>query len=72
MNQVEQWFSLLQRKRLAIADFKDKAQLAERLHASVREWNEQAHPFNWTRKSVTKIMARCEIAKSETPVAVAA
>jgi len=72
MNQVEQWFSILQRKRLAIADFKDKSHLAERLHAFVREWNEQAHPFNWTRKSVAKIMAKCELATSETPVAVAA
>ena len=60
MNQVEQWFSILQRKRLAIADFADKTHLAERLHAFVREWNEHAHPFNWTRKSVTKIMAKCE------------
>jgi transposase len=61
MNQVEQWFSILQRKRLAIADFADKAHLAERLHAFVEEWNEHAHPFNWTRKSVAKIMAKCEI-----------
>ena len=62
MNQVEQWFGILQRKRLAIADFADKAALAERLHAFVNEWNEHAHPFNWTKKSVTKIMAKCESA----------
>jgi len=31
MNQVEQWFSILQRKRLRIADFADKQALAERL-----------------------------------------
>jgi hypothetical protein len=61
MNQVEQWFSILQRKRLVIADCADKAHLAERLHALVAEWNEHAHPFNWTRKSVTKIMAKCDI-----------
>ena len=61
MNQVEQWFSIMQRKRLAIADFADKAHLAERLHAFVKEWNEQAHPFHWTKKSVTKIMAKCEL-----------
>jgi transposase len=61
MNQVEQWFSILQRKRLAIADFADKAHLAERLHAFVKEWNEQAHPFHWTKKSVAKIMAKCEM-----------
>ena len=48
MNQVEQWFSILQRKRLAIADFADKAELAERLHTFLAEWNEHAHPFNWT------------------------
>jgi transposase len=36
MNQVEQWFSILQRKRLAIADFADKAALAERLHTYYR------------------------------------
>ncbi|MFO0823183.1 MAG: IS630 family transposase [Gemmataceae bacterium] len=28
MNQVEQWFSILQRKRLAIADFADRTHLA--------------------------------------------
>jgi transposase len=60
MNQVEQWFSILQRKRLAIADFADKSALAERLHAFVKEWNEYAHPFKWTTKSVAKIMAKCE------------
>lgn len=59
MNQVEQWFSILQRKRLAIADFADKAELAERLQAYIREWNEIAHPFKWSTKSVTKIMAKC-------------
>jgi transposase len=72
MNQVEQWFGILQRKRLAIADFADKAHLAERLHAFIREWNEHAHPFNWTKKSVTKIMAKCEIAPTDTHVAIAA
>jgi transposase len=60
MNQVEQWFSILQRKRLVIADFASKADLAERLQAFIREWNEVAHPFTWTTKSVAKIMAKCE------------
>jgi transposase len=62
MNQVEQWFGILQRKRLAIADFADKAALAERLAAFIREWNEHAHPFNWSTKSVAKVMAKCELA----------
>jgi transposase len=61
MNQVEQWFSLLQRKRLAIADFADKAMLAERLLAFVSQWNEHAHPFNWSTKSAAKVMAKCQL-----------
>lgn len=67
MNQVEQWFGILQRKRLAIADFADKMALAEKLQAFVQEWNDHAHPFHWTTKSVAKIMAKCEL-----PVAKAA
>lgn len=65
MNQVEQWFSILQRKRLAIADFADKAELAERLMTFIAEWNEVAHPFKWTTKSVTKIMAKCQVTPSD-------
>jgi transposase len=61
MNQVEQWFGILQRKRLAIADFADKAALAERLLAFIAQWNQHAHPFNWTTKSVAKVMAKCEL-----------
>lgn len=39
MNQVEQWFSILQRKRLRIANFADKKSLAERLAAYIAQWN---------------------------------
>jgi len=60
MNQVEQWFGILQRKRLKIANFEDKQALSERLQAFIREWNTHAHPFNWTTKSVAKIMAKCD------------
>ncbi len=60
MNQVEQWFSILQRKRLRILDFPDLDHLAERLMAFVLEWNQNAHPFNWSTKSAAKVMAKCE------------
>jgi transposase len=60
MNQVEQWFSILQRKRLTIVDFASKAELAEKLQQFIAQWNEQAHPFNWTKKSVAKVMAKCQ------------
>lgn len=57
MNQIEQWFSILQRKRLKISDFASKADLRQKVLAFIEQWNEHAHPFNWTTKSVAKIMA---------------
>jgi len=57
MNQIEQWFSILQRKRFRISDFESKADLKARLEQFIEEWNEVAHPFNWTMKSVAKVMA---------------
>jgi transposase len=60
MNQVEQWFSILQRKRFGIANFAGKQELAERLDAFVSEWNSHAHPFRWSRKSFDKVLAKCE------------
>jgi transposase len=57
MNQVEQWFSILQRKRLRIADFASKECLHAKIEQFIHEWNQQAHPFNWSTKSVAKVMA---------------
>ncbi|MBV8269635.1 MAG: transposase [Planctomycetaceae bacterium] len=70
-NQVEQWFGILKRKRLRIAAFPSKERLAERLMAFIREWNEIAHPFNWTSKSVAKAMAKCQVEDAK-PLAEAA
>jgi hypothetical protein len=57
MNQVEQWFSILQRTRLRMVDFASKDQLRAKLDQFIQEWNQQAHPLNWSTKSVAKIMA---------------
>ena len=57
LNQVEHWFSILQRKRLRIVDFASLADLQAKLEQFIVEWNEVAHPFNWTTKSVAKVMA---------------
>jgi transposase len=57
MTQVEQWFSILQRKRLRIGDFDSKDHLRAKLEQFIREWNQHAHPFNWSTKSVAKVMA---------------
>jgi transposase len=60
MNQIEQWFSILQRKRLRIVDFASKADLRAKLLAFIEQHNEDAHPFNWSSKSVAKVMAWAE------------
>lgn len=69
MNQVEQWFSILTRKRLRIVDFPSKGDLAARLMAFVQEWNDNAHPFNWTTKSVAKVMAKCSVQEQTSALA---
>jgi transposase len=58
MNQVKQWFSVLQRKRFRIADFASKEDLRLKIDQFISEWNRHAHPFNWSTKSVAKIMAQ--------------
>lgn len=60
MNQVEQWFSILRRKRLKVVDFTDKADLAAKLLSFIKEWNQRAHAFNWTKKSFERILSKCE------------
>jgi transposase len=67
MNQVEQWFSILKRQRLRIVDFDSKAHLAERLQTFIRQWNERAHPFRWTKRSFEKILAKCPQELPEAP-----
>jgi hypothetical protein len=57
MNQVEQWFSILQRKRLRMVDCESKDHLRVKLEQFVHEWNQHAHPFNWSTQSVAKVMA---------------
>ncbi len=60
MNQVEQWFSILQRRRLAAPNFADLAALEQRILAFIAEWNAHAHPFAWSEKSFTKILAKVD------------
>jgi hypothetical protein len=56
MNQVEQWFSILQRKRLRAPNFDDLADLEQKILSFIDEWNEIAHPFNWSAKSFEKVL----------------
>lgn len=62
MNQVEQWFSILQGKRFRIADFKDTPTLAAKIRQFIIEWNDQSHPSKRSTKSVNKVMADAPLA----------
>jgi transposase len=57
MNHVEQWFRIVQRKRLRIIDFESKDHLRAKLEQFMQEWNQHAHPFHWSTKSAAKVMA---------------
>ena len=62
MNQVEQWFSILQRKRLVAPNFADLADLEAKIMAFIAQWNQAAHPFNWTSASFDKVLAKVDAA----------
>jgi transposase len=55
MNQVEQWFGILKKKRLTIAHFQSKADLRDKLYLFIDQWNEHAHAFKWNEKTHTKL-----------------
>lgn len=57
MNQIEQWFSILQRKRLSVVAFESLKDLQSKITSFIDEWNEIAHPFKWTSQSFDKILA---------------
>jgi hypothetical protein len=57
MNHVEPWFSILPRTRLRMVDVESKDHLRAKLDQFIKEWNQHAHPFHWSTKSVAKIMA---------------
>ena len=56
MNQIEQWFSIIQRKRLVAPNFADLQELESKITAFIDEWNQEAHPFNWTNKSFKRYL----------------
>lgn len=62
MNQVEQWFGILQRKRLKVPNFDDLEDLERKILSFIDEWNQEAAPFNWTQKSFEKTLAKVDAA----------
>lgn len=51
MNQIEIFFSILQRRCLKHGNFQSCEDLAEKVMAFIRRWNQKdGHPFHWTFK----------------------
>jgi len=62
MNQVEQWFSILQRRRMTAPNFADISDLEVKVLKFIDEWNALAHPFKWKAKSFQKILDKVDAA----------
>jgi hypothetical protein len=60
LNQVEIYFSVVQRKVLTPNDFTDLAEVESRLAAFERRYEQTAVPFEWkfTRSDLTKLLER--------------
>jgi hypothetical protein len=60
LNQIEIYFSIVQRKVLEPNDFAGLAELARTLNAFERHWNEIAEPFEWnfTRDDLATLITR--------------
>jgi transposase len=52
LNQVEVWFSILVSQALAGASFTSPEQLRQRIDDFIGVYNEDAHPFEWTKQVV--------------------
>ncbi len=67
LNQVEIYFSIVQRKVLTPNDFKDLEAVAERLFDFQYRWESTAKPFEWkfTRQDLKQLASKLE----RTPVA---
>jgi len=62
MNQVEQWFGILQRKLFKVTNFRSLPDLKTAIDTFIVQWNQKAEPFKWTTKSFEKILAKAESA----------
>ena len=52
LNQVEIWFSILERNSLQGASFTSVKQLREHIDAFIESYNQHAKPFVWTKAEV--------------------
>ena len=62
LNQIEIYFSIVQRKVLSPNDFTDIDAISERLSAFENRYNQTAQPFKWkfTTTDLTELLARLD------------
>jgi transposase len=71
LNQIEIYFSIVQRKVLEPNDFDDAAEVARTLNVFERRWNEIAEPFEWdfTRDDLAALIERLTAHEPRLPLA---
>lgn len=71
LNQVEIYFSILQRKALTPSDFATVDVAAQRILGFQRHYQTVAHPFEWrfTRRDLARLLARCSCTTTLTKMA---
>ena len=72
MNQVEQFFSIVQRKRLVASRFESLEHLERELLRFVEQWNQTAKPFAWHKHCFDKVLAKVERSLPADPLPLAA
>ena len=67
LNQIEIYFSIVQRKVLSPNDFTDIDAISDRLSAFENRYNQTAQPFKWkfTTTDLTELLARLDNHKPE-------
>jgi transposase len=68
LNQIEIFFSIIQKKVVSPNDFTDTAELARTLLAFIDRYNTTARPFNWkfTAADLTELLARTQAHQAAT------
>jgi hypothetical protein len=71
LNQIEIYYSIVQRKLLEPNDFDNLAELARTLNAFQQHWNQIAEPFNWrfTRDDLAALITRLAAHKPQLQLA---
>ena len=71
LNQVEIYFSMIQRKVLTPNDFESTAAVNDRLFQFQAYYQEAATPFQWkfTRRDLNRLLKRIDAVESRTAVA---